>query len=409
MDRARAWRLQRRRIMNDRLRDLDAHVVQAILRFYRGGPRYLRWAAEREIARRLHQTERTIRMSFRRLALHGFIRHYKLPGRDHDDPLNGTGFKVVLLWFPDVPAEFSECPDFDRRPPEERRVWFRQDPEQGQPVSSPPDPVFQALDSSQMGQPVSSDMGQPVSSKYCARGSTDGPEPDGQTPTSSSSPPAENLGPDDDDVEALEPEEHQQAELAPIAAPAEVPTVEAAPAIAEPTPPAAPAVDQAEAALAAAVETVRQAHGDDQAEAIRAAVPGIERKLQVSLPRLELAYLRACILAGIYTTAAKKAVAITATPVAYFASITPDIAANWTPVRVRTAVDGPRARIDPELAAVLDDVRAINSIDPGGKWPPGRMRDHLAYIDPARWTPQRIDRALAYQDRRGLCGERRNP
>lgn len=157
----------------------------------------------------------------------------------------------------------------------------------------------------------------------------------------------------------------------------------------------------AEVMLATAVETVRQAHGDDQAEAIRAAVPGIERKLQVNLPRLELAYVRACIVAGIYKTAAKKA----NEPVAYFAAIAPDIATTWPPHRVRDAIDRPRARRDPELAGVLGDVRAINSLSP--QWPPGVLRRHLE--DVLQWPPARIDRALAYRDNPGLSGERRTP
>jgi hypothetical protein len=98
--------------------------------------------------------------------------------------------------------------------------------------------------------------------------------------------------------------------------------------------------------LAAAVDAVRQAHGDDAAAGVAAAVPSVERRMRASDPRLELAFIRACILAGIAETAAKKS--FTRSAPAYFAGTVPDVV-NWPASRRQAAIDKLHDRVNPQL------------------------------------------------------------
>lgn len=204
-DRADSWRRRRRRIMDDRLRSLDTHVLKTILGFK---PRvsYLRWCPQRVIMERLGKKERTIRLSYRRLARNGFIRLRPVPVPDPDDPRNKTGYQIVLLFDENLPPALRDEPDLDRRPPLERKVWTRVSGENREPVASPHTPLFEPVGAPLTAQPVASEMAQPVASKqWRARGSKDVSELDSQT-SSSLGCMAEAPGPDDDEVSTPLPE-----------------------------------------------------------------------------------------------------------------------------------------------------------------------------------------------------------
>ncbi len=184
--RAGAWRLERRKILNDRLRPVDADVLGVLLRYNRRRKDSC-WSSKGIIARRIGRTERTVQHALRRLTERGFIAHVPVEAPEPDEPANRTGFRILLRFVhPDAPK--PAAPSVDRRPPQARKVWTRTGAEREQPVSSPPLPVFDPPVSSEREQPVSSQARAPVSSKERACDSAldlDGSELDKETPSSS--------------------------------------------------------------------------------------------------------------------------------------------------------------------------------------------------------------------------------
>jgi hypothetical protein len=160
-------------------------------------------------------------------------------------------------------------------------------------------------------------------------------------------------------------------------------------------PPELPAGDAAADALDVALQPIREAHGDDQAEAIKAKVPGLEARLRAENPRLELAYIRACILAAVSATAAKKPGSFTKNPAVYFAAIAPRVPTEWTPAEVKAALERSPGRADPARDALLADVKTLKSYGPG--WHPDRLRQHV--MASAGWTRERFERAAAELER----------
>ncbi len=161
-----------------------------------------------------------------------------------------------------------------------------------------------------------------------------------------------------------------------------------------------------DAELAEALEAVRQAHGNDQAEAIGRKVPGLEARLRAENPVLELAYVRACILAGIYTIAAKKAGTFTSSPAAYFASSTPRIVRDWTPAEVHACVKWSCARPDPELARLQGDVEALKSVRKATGYGRSQLREH--FLGTVGWAFERYDKAAGYLNAQQGNGEVRS-
>jgi hypothetical protein len=154
---------ERRRIRNDRLRDVDITVMAELLGFRRRD-RTSVWCSKRTIAARIGVTAKTVQMSFRRLESHGFIRHVAVGVPDPEEPQNKTGWRIELLF---VPGARGQGQGPDRRPPEERR---RQQAQPGVlPVSSlPPAPAAEAATpsiSSGGRKPVSPAWGKRISSK----------------------------------------------------------------------------------------------------------------------------------------------------------------------------------------------------------------------------------------------------
>ena len=156
---------------------------------------------------------------------------------------------------------------------------------------------------------------------------------------------------------------------------AELLDVEANAAAESPAPPAAEV-----AALAEAIEEVRQAHGDDQAEAILASIPGHERTLHVD---------RARVLAAVRTIAERKPGSFTTSAVAYFASVMRDVV-HWPRARVEAKIDRTRARPVVELS---DDAQRLKSIREayGGNEKHGH--DHMIWNQ--GWSEARYDQAAA--------------
>jgi len=173
--------LERRRLRNDRLRDVDAVVMGELLGFRRCA-RTSVWCSKQTIADRIGMTTRTVQMSLRRLELHGFIEQVPVDVPDPDEPSNRTGWRIVLLFMPGARRQGLGP---DRRRPEERRgpaprLLIR-------PVSSPPTPSEQAapaLVSTARKKPVSSRPRKPISSKNRAGAleSQDKPQLDESTP-----------------------------------------------------------------------------------------------------------------------------------------------------------------------------------------------------------------------------------
>lgn len=173
---------ERRRIMNDRLRPIDATVMRDLLRYRRMTCSC--WRAKDDAARRLGVSARTVQQSWRRLALHGFIEQVPVATPDPDDPGNNTGWRIVFL-FADGATRQGTGPD--RRPPSARKVWSRSD-DGRHLVSSPLMPLFDPPVASALKQPVASESRAPVSSNKCAGASDcpDGEELEKTTPSSSS-------------------------------------------------------------------------------------------------------------------------------------------------------------------------------------------------------------------------------
>jgi hypothetical protein len=174
---------ERRRILNDRLRDVDADVLAELLRWWRKNGRHNTCrSAKKTIADELGISVRTVQYSFRRLEVRGFIRQFKLRTPDPDDPGNKTGWRIALLFLPALGLKLGQGPD--RRPPEERRVWTRNDGGGRQPVASPLPPAADPAASAPT-QPVATQAEQPVASKERAGVSNrpDGAERDDDAPS----------------------------------------------------------------------------------------------------------------------------------------------------------------------------------------------------------------------------------
>lgn len=233
---------ERRKELNSRLRPVDALVLGVLLGF-RTQFKTSCWCAKKTIAEKIGQAkpdpatgerkgpdkERTVQHSLRRLELHGFIAQRKVETRkvgsredprDPDEPANETGWRIHFLFIPGA-TKAGNGPD--RRPPEERKVWFqegtKESPEKKR-VSSPL-PSSDTAVSSAEEQPVSCPGEAPVSSKECAGASNQVLErPDlEETPTTSSSsslrapePPDQVEAPelDDDDISRSEPEDSRR-------------------------------------------------------------------------------------------------------------------------------------------------------------------------------------------------------
>lgn len=209
-DRADAWRKERRRVLNDRLRPVDATVMASLLRFPRP-IRHVCWTTVGTLAARVRKSPRTVKYALRRLSLPrpgyapaGFVEQAPVAVPDPDLPGNETGWRLILLWL--APPGYRRGDGPDRRPPSERKVWVRTDGGR-KPVAPPPLPLFDPPVAPAAVPPVAREGVAPVASKPRAGASNpvlDGGELE-TTPSSSSaratapSPAKAPAGDDDDD------------------------------------------------------------------------------------------------------------------------------------------------------------------------------------------------------------------
>jgi hypothetical protein len=346
-------------VKEHRLQPLDVLVLNELLHWRL---RFVAscWCTVETIATNLERSPRTISRSLARLSTADLIDQRRVPKPDPDEPRNRTGWRITFLWLAPPNYRRSGRPK-GGRPRRESTVQTLS--EMTRMASS--ESTVQTL--SEMTRMASSEM-TPVSSnlRACVHNVLlDGVE---RNETTSSSSEINARVQDDDDDSFLTPSIHPEPQTAKPAIGTEQPEC---------------------TQLTAAVESVRQAHGAEQAEAIRARVPGLEDRLRAAYPTLELDYLRKCILAAIYTTAAKKTLRTSA--VAYFASFVLNVPRDWTPAVVNAAIDQSRGQADPELAAALADVKLLKSY--GSGWHPSRLRQLV--MTSTDWTPERFDRAMA--------------
>lgn len=148
---------ERRRIMNDRLRDLDIKVLGDLLG-YRDPTGESCWRSKEAAAQTLGVDERSVQMSWRRLSLAGFIEQQLLTGAGDDpiDPRNRTGWRI---WFRFDASAKPLGTGPDRRTPIDRKKTRFEECDTAA-VSSPPNPPI-ALESVE-GERI------PVSSKQHA-------------------------------------------------------------------------------------------------------------------------------------------------------------------------------------------------------------------------------------------------
>lgn len=164
----------RHRMLDDRLRPLDAQVMIHLLR-YRLRIRHSCWSTNRVIAGKVGCAVRSVQGSIRRLDRHGFIERVPVPIPDPDEPANRTGYRIVFLWL--TPDGYKSDAVVDRRPPAERKVWTRIAPEGMQPDASPLPLTDPSVASAPMQLAASMPM-QPIASKERASASnfSDGAE-----------------------------------------------------------------------------------------------------------------------------------------------------------------------------------------------------------------------------------------
>lgn len=194
---------ERRKVIGDRLKPIDADVMQVLINF-RTRVKDSCWCAKATIAAKIRRTERTVQSSLRRLELHGFIAQVNVATPDPDEPRNKTGWRIVLLF---VETEAPKPgPAVDRRTPAMRRKWVRTGQAGEETGFLPFAPLFGPTVSSDRKQQVSSEGEKPVSSKQRAGDSkfSDGIYLDGETPSSSLKKEPETRADDDEASRSLQ-------------------------------------------------------------------------------------------------------------------------------------------------------------------------------------------------------------
>ena len=114
---------ERRRMLDDRLKRIDADVLGEIIgwkKLFRASA----WVKKETIAKALGVSVKTVQRSFRRLEIHGFIAQVRVPKPDPDQPKNRTGWRIHFL-FVELTDTPEPIPATDRRTPSERKVWAR--------------------------------------------------------------------------------------------------------------------------------------------------------------------------------------------------------------------------------------------------------------------------------------------
>lgn len=179
-------------IRDGRLGAIDAQVLAVLLRF-RKRVRHSCWCSKATVAAKLGRSPRTVQRSLFRLGQAGLIEQAPMESPDPDDPGNRTGWRIVFLWL--TPADYRPGSG-----PVRAGLGTQKKAPQGDIFVSPP----RVSPETEMSPPPETLLS--PNHAGASNGVLDGPEPDGETPPSSSSPRAceappvaEAPGPDDDD------------------------------------------------------------------------------------------------------------------------------------------------------------------------------------------------------------------
>lgn len=165
------------------LSPVDSQVLAVLLRF-RSRLKFACWCAKSTIAEKVGCSTRTVQRSLGRLAQAGLIAQEVVDVPDPDEPRNRTGWRIVLLWL--APADYKPGPGPSRAGKGSKRGPRKAS--QGDTSVSP----SEVSPETALSLPPETAL-----SPNCAGASngSDGIEPDGKTPSSSSA------KPDDDDDE----------------------------------------------------------------------------------------------------------------------------------------------------------------------------------------------------------------